>query len=458
MAIKTISDVQSAAGCYTYSNYVIESFKNKTPVSVLVGNDKIINVTIKSDFKTQQLMEKLSKNVNKADNSVELKSILKSKDNLFMSDSGIEFTLGKILKPQKEIPPLGYIGEVIIQSAMFARFLSKNEPVTKSDVEHILNEYLFSNSPILEKRSPNYGYEGKIPDDFLISEFELAKRYFLWLKAANKDYSKYPYNALNNIFSDAVSFANSERVFSHAKELYYNGQTDKLIIEGTGIKGQNITKADIKVYKFVGFNPSNPSSGTKTEINLRVSAKINSVKQFGQVTGLTFDKQQMLFKTLMGVDLTSIKPQYDKLVKSPADLTVPQTRLAAWKLCYESAIKMFNNNTNRINDIVYGIRHFMTLNETTVGGVDLIVVNVGGGLSISDASLINRESIDKYMKKYNLSLDSFKAHYRETAAGRIIEVRLGDKILITVNGRYTSRFANFVEGGEALYEIIEEEI
>lgn len=452
---KTISTVSSTSGPFTYSNYVLESYNSGAAIPVVVEKDTVLDVVI--DKKTASNVKLITalQNAYKSNNRTALLSLIRDKNSVFTNGGNLFFRLGDVVKPVKEYPELGYIGEAIIQSAMYARFLSKDKAVVRKDIENILNEVLYVDKHLV-KNSPNFPSNGvAVPDDIISSTFELASKYVDWLKKANKKYYEYPYNILDNFFRDAVNFANSEQVFSHAKQFYYNGQQDKISIEGTGISGQNVTKADIKVYYYEGFNRKLGVQGTKKEINLRVSAKIKNITQFGQLSGLTFEKQKELFDLLLNVNIDPIEKQFRSIVKSAADLTNSNTRLNAWSLTYKYGTDLFNRSNNKVKDLVRGIKYFMTLNENTVGGVYLMVVSIGSGLSITETNNLTEEKFKQYLKKNKLTEKDIRAEFYTTGAGRQINIMIGDKPLLNLSARYTAnRSANYISGKDVLYEIL----
>jgi hypothetical protein len=460
---KTISTVSSTSGPFTYANYVIDSFVEGKPIKAAVNKTEKALTINRNNKQNSDLIASLKSSYdrNKRD---EILSLLKNKNSILVSTDKVEFKLGDILKPAKETPELGYIGEAIIQAGIFARFCNKDRNISRADIEKRLNDFLKSASnktkTAMVDKSPNYQQKGspKVPDDIVECSYELAEKYVSWLMKAEGKYQKHPYTALDPLFRDAVLFANSPTVTSQSKEIFYNGRQDRISIEGTGVSGQNITKADIKVYKYLGF-VDKKSAGTKTEINLRISAKIKDITQFGQVSGLTWDKQTILFDQLFGVSIDGIKNKYDSLVKEPSMLIDnSQVRLNAYALTYQEAAKQFNQSSNRIKRIVEGVKHFMTLNEEETGGVRLFVVSIGGaGLSVTDTGRLNEQSIKKYMADNKYTEKDIQAHYRETGAGRELYIKIGKETLVDLKGRWTAnRCANYVSGGPLLYKLLKD--
>lgn len=459
MAAK-IKTVNSTSGPFTYSQYVITSFEEGKEIAAELDGKAENFLITKTNNENVKLIKAL-KNAYDNNNRPQLLTLIKSKESILYSGNR-SVVLGDVLKPAKEVPELGYIGEAIIQAGIFARFVSKDKNITRIDIENNLNEFLDSykrkDKNPQEKESPNYQFKGssKVPHDIVKCIYELAPKYCDWLLKANGKYNISPYNALDTLFRDAVAFANSPTVTSQSKEIYFNKRQDYILIEGTGVSGQNKTKADIKVYKYVGYQKGK-SPGVKTEINLRISAKIKDITQFGQVSGLTWDKQEFLFNQLFSVNINGVKNSYDKLVPEPSMLIDDSsTRLKAYALIYQEAVKQFNLSSNKIQKLVNGIKHFMTLNEEETGGVSLFVVSIGGGgLSISDTSRLSVDKLKKYMKDNKYTERDIKAVYRQTDASRIIYVMIGDETLLDLNGRWTAnRCANYVSGGPALYNII----
>lgn len=458
--IKTVS---SSSGPFTYASYVFESFDSGKQIRAYIDEKENTFILDKNDKQNVAIIKSL-KDAYKANKREVVLSIIKDKKSTLKGKGNtIRFLLGDVIKPPKEVPELGYIGEAIIQSGMFARFVNKDKDISRKDIEYRLNEFLDSyrrgsDDMPLQETSPNYQQKGypKVPDDLVICRYELAEPYCEWLLKANGKYNQSPYTALDSLFRDAVAFANSPTVTSQSKEIYYNQRQDFIVIEGTGVSGQNKTKADIKVYKYVGWERGK-SNGIKTEINLRVSAKIKDITQFGQVSGLTWNKQTFLFDQLMGVDISRVKDKYDKLVPEPSLLiSNSQVRLNAYSLTYQEAIKQFNSSSNKLQKIINGIKHFMTLNEDETGGVTLVVVSIGGAsLSITDTSRLTVEMFKKFMDDNKYTEKDIHAVFHQTDAGRQIDIKVKDEKLLNLSGRWTAlRCANYVNGGPALYKIL----
>lgn len=460
MAAK-IKTVSSTSGPFTYAQYVISSFEEQKEIRA-ESEGSVIPFTINKNKKENIDLIKSLKNGYDTNNRDLILRMIRSKDSLLYSSDDRPFVLGDVIKPTKEVPELGYIGEAIIQAGMFARFVNKDKDITRREIENNLNEFLDSykrkdNKP-QQKSSSNYQDKKspKVPDDIVVCQYELAPKYCDWLLKAGGKYNVQPYNALDSLFRDAVTFANSPTVTSQSKEIFYNKRQDFISIEGTGVSGQNITKADIKVFKYVGYEKGR-SPGTKTEINLRISAKIKDITQFGQVSGLTWDKQTLLFNQLFGVNIGGIKSKYDRLVPEPSLLiSNSQVRLDAYSLIYQEAVKQFNQSSNKIQRLVDGVKHFMTLNEEETGGVGLFVVSIGGtGLSISDTKRLSVDKFKKFMSDNKYTERDIRAEYRQTGASRQIIVMAGKEALIDLNGRWTAnRCANYVSGGPVLYKMI----
>ena len=153
----------------------------------------------------------------------------------------------------------------------------------------------------------------------------------------------------------AVRYANSTNVRKWAKLLYENNRSDVIDVRSDGLGGQTTTKVDV----FVEVNSE--------KVDINVSLKAGDVKQFGQVSGVEFEKQIKLWETSFGFgqEIKSLKGQYDNLILKKE--TVPQ----AVALVYQKVAELFNQgikrgNTDIVRKFASSIKYFATLNEDNV--------------------------------------------------------------------------------------------
>jgi hypothetical protein len=153
----------------------------------------------------------------------------------------------------------------------------------------------------------------------------------------------------------AVRYANSATVKKWSKLLYENNRADTIDVMSDGLGGQTTTKVDV----YVKINDK--------KVNINVSLKAGDVKQFGQVSGIEFEKQTKLWETSFGFgqEIKSLESKYNKLIVNKE--TVPQ----AVTMVYQEVANLFNQGIKRgdagmIRKFANSIKYFATLNEDNV--------------------------------------------------------------------------------------------
>ena len=253
-----------------------------------------------------------------------------------------------------KVPSLGYVAEGVIIASMLARFVNKAQAINDADVIKMISEI---------KSAPDKGNQKSVLKvvkmqsanrnpklfDTIIAEVGLAKDYYKFLIDPKSIKVLKPY------ISGAVTFANSITVREWADLFYENDQENKIVIMGTGISGQDETKADVEVYagllKDVELH----------KINLDLSVKSNDTKQFGQVSGSEFEKQLYLWNSLLNINVKAKEKEYNKLA---AAAKIDE----AITLAYKYAAEEFNKQTKalKIKNVVDGlIFHSTKGRETT---------------------------------------------------------------------------------------------
>jgi hypothetical protein len=210
--------------------------------------------------------------------------------------SGEEFSIGELEKP-KSSGNKGDVAEGILGAAITARFINKNNNISKEDVKRVLSSLGSNITKIKEKNfdSPNKNPKIKDTVKFYLSLAESNMKYLL-------DQSSW--NSLDSIFDSSVKYANGSTVVSWSKLLYENNQKNSIEVLSDGLGNQTGTKVDVRV----------KVDGKDTNVNL--SLKAGDVKQFGQVSGSTFDKQISLWDTLIGYDVSNLEKKYTELLSN----------------------------------------------------------------------------------------------------------------------------------------------
>jgi len=262
-------------------------------------------------------------------------------------------SIGSIDKPNININ-YGDMGEAILGAAIAARFMYKNRNITTAQVFGVLYA-LPPGAAIPGKRGmqttkdfKSANENPKVMDDV---NFYLSLSEVNMTTVQNRTNKKLfePYAA------SAVRYANSTNVRKWSKLLYENNRYDKIEVVSDGLGGQRSTKVD--VYVKVDGKP----------VDIKVSLKVGDVKQFGQVSGIEFEKQSKLWETSFGykTNIAGLEESYNQFI---TDNKPPQ----AVSLVYNKVAELFNRDmsttakTNVMRNFSESIKYFATLNEDNV--------------------------------------------------------------------------------------------
>ena len=261
--------------------------------------------------------------------------------------------IGSIDKPNIKYN-LGDMAEGVVGAAIAARFMYKNRNITEAQVFGVIRS--------LPPGTPKKGKKGlettkdyksanenpKVMDDvnFYLSLAEVNMRALQ--ERANE-------NILRPYVRSAVRYANSTSVRKWSKLLYENNRYDKIEVISDGLGGQKSTKVDVSVN--VDGKP----------IDIQVSLKAGDVKQFGQVSGVEFEKQTALWEKSFGYgsEIAGLETKYNELL-------VQNQAAQAVTLVYNKVAAEFNKDMattakNRVfRSFANSIKYFATLDEENV--------------------------------------------------------------------------------------------
>jgi hypothetical protein len=261
--------------------------------------------------------------------------------------------IGSVDKPNIKYN-LGDMAEGVIGAAIVARFIYKNRNINERQVFGVLRS--------MPPGKPKTGKKGLETTKDFKSANENPKvmddvNFYLSLAEVNMTALLLPGNEdlIRPYVRSAVRYANSTNVRKWSKLLYENNRYDKIEVVSDGLGGQTTTKVDVFVK--VDGKP----------IDIQVSLKAGDVKQFGQVSGVEFAKQEKLWETTFGYksDIAGLKTKYEEFVTANQ---VPQ----AVSLVYNKVAAEFNKDmsTNKKNEVIRSlaesIKYFATLNEDDV--------------------------------------------------------------------------------------------
>jgi len=262
-------------------------------------------------------------------------------------------TIGSIDKPNIKYN-LGDMSEAVVGAAIAARFIYKNRSITTSNVYGVLygmppsSNYPGKKGKYTERTFQSVNENKKVTDQVKVYISLAEVNMAAVMDRSNKDLIL-PY------VRSAVRYANSTTVKKWSKLLYENNRADKIDVMSDGLGGQTTTKVDV----YVKVNDE--------KVNINVSLKAGDVKQFGQVSGIEFEKQTKLWETSFGFgsEIKSLESKYNQLISDKS--TVPQ----AVTMVYQEVANLFNQGIKRgdagmIRKFANSIKYFATLNEDNV--------------------------------------------------------------------------------------------
>jgi len=285
------------------------------------------------------------------------------------TDSKVKIiTIGSLNKPNVKYN-LGDMAEGVVGAAITARFIYKNRNINAQLVYGVLRalaksgttNYPGKKGKQVERTFKSANQNPKIMDDVRCF-ISLAEVNMMALLARNNE------TMLKEYVDSAVKYANSNNVKKWAKLVYENNRYDKIEVLSDGLGGQKSTKVDVSV-KITN------DKGELLPVDILVSLKAGDVKQFGQVSGAEFEKQEELWEQLFGYknNIRSLKDKYDKMMfidKKPDEAVF---------LVYSTVTKLLvrdlrNKPDEVLQTLSKAINYFATLNEENV-----TLVQVGGG-------------------------------------------------------------------------------
>ena len=276
--------------------------------------------------------------------------------------------IGSLNKPNVRYN-LGDMAEGVVGAAITARFIYKNKNVNAQLVYGVLSalaksgptNYPGKKGKQVEKTFKSANKNPKIMDDVRCFISLAEVNMLALLSPSNKE-------LLKEYVDSAVKYANSNNVKKWSKLVYENNRYDKIEVLSDGLGGQRSTKVDVSV-KITN------DEGKLLPVDILVSLKAGDVKQFGQVSGAEFEKQEELWEQLFGYrnNISRLRQAYDKLMfidKKPEEAVF---------LVYSTVTKLLVRDLRSKPDEVLqslskAINYFATLNEENV-----TLVQVGGG-------------------------------------------------------------------------------
>ena len=296
----------------------------------------------------------------KTDSAKIIKAIETAKKLVLVSKKGDSAPIGKLLKSSEfggsgAAPGgaakgnRGDMAEAIFAAAITARFMTRNENITATHIHALLDRLR------TDKMQQTHEYEGLNMNPKIIDSVTLKVGLAIPNLVALQDRAIRA--SLSDIVASAIKYANAPTVVKWAKMLYENNQRNAIEIIADGIGDQTGTKVDVRL----------KVDGVATNVN--VSLKAGDVKQFGQVGGSGFDKQEYLWEKLAGLNISTIKNKY-------VEFLAQKKALKAIETSYGEAADKFNAEVKKSEKNAYqklssGVNFFGTLHEENVTLVQL---------------------------------------------------------------------------------------
>ena len=269
---------------------------------------------------------------------------------------------------------LGDISEGVLGAALYAKLLARTgqgiADITSKDVWDVIN----SSTTGTEANGITW-HETSKDIGGAIDKISYRMRIKNQASRALKDPANF--NKINNtIVESSVSFVNGRYGTKYAESIYLNRKADEIGIVSDGLSDQKADPVTGLVKKTDVFITSTNDQGQKVKERLPISLKAgSSVKQFGQVSGKTFDKMIGLLKPF-NIDVSSLQGKWNKVVKG-SNMSVDSIRGA--EAIFPDIAKMINERlrgpkaeANFVHNVASAIHYFAASNDPKVRLVQLV--------------------------------------------------------------------------------------
>lgn len=398
---------------------VTDSMRTGTPLGA--GGQQVVIRNVAENIETLNLWLKLATNRSTEREAIQLELVTARNDKI---------KIARLDKPKKGAGGnRGDIAEGILGAAIAARFINKNRPIERRDIHEVIKRMKGSGSRRdTQYKSPNAN-ESVIDD----------VRFFLALAKPNMDALSDPKNfvALEDLFDSAVKYANGKTVVAWSELLYYNNQYNFIEVISDGLGGQRSTKIDVAVK--VDDKP--------TDIN--ISLKAGDVKQFGQVGGIEFEKQEALWNNALGIDIKILEAKYQKLVADHKAIDAIYEVYNFVQRRINSALSSSTESKKMLDTLAEGILYFATLREKDVTLVQL---------DSREAKIYNFSNVKPMIS----SLTNLRADLKDSAGKPKLTIRdsASGKALLEFRVKQENKpsgeiyIRNYIEKGELLSDLI----
>ena len=359
------------------------------------------------------------------------------------------YTFGQILKPRIGAN-MGDVAEGVFAAAIAVRFINRNATVTKSDVNSLIRglptPVSLSKGKVVQKTFKADNKDIDLKDDVIlkISLAEYNMKFFLDIKSQS---------VLDSYIDSAVKYANDQKVQKWSKLVYENGRYDKIEVTADGLGGQTTTKVDVYV-------KITDDKNVLQDVDIKVSLKIDDVKQFGQQGGTLFEATgkkkgyKEYWENLFGIDISSQKNAYNKMKG------VDHNTSGAINLIYEyvagelqEKLDDKKSSESTLSKLGKAIQYYATLNDEHV---ELVQLTNG------DAKIYNFAGLPNVIKDYVWNVEYSKGISSSGESIPIITIHQKGKptnILLILRVKIETLnnapyYRNYVEKGKFLGDLI----
>lgn len=234
---------------------------------------------------------------------------------------------------------------------------------------------------------------------------------------------------LGNIIQSSVKYANSATVQQLATMIHDNNKFNTIDVKAVGAIMQLESKVDVLVHV----------DGKPVDIN--VSLKADQVKQFGQVGGAGYEKQEMLWMSLFNMSPKAYEAKYYQTLKMKNNDHL-QAIAAIYKDMAIDVSNAINSNPSRMyREISEGIKWYMTMRDPSVTLVQL---------SRKEALVYQFQNLEILLTGQKL-----KAVYIDKANPQVDIKDSHGKTLFSVRARRDGNYIrNVIEKGPLLTELV----
>jgi hypothetical protein len=342
---------------------------------------------------------------------------------------------------------LGDISEGVLGAALYAKLLARTKDgisdITSNDVWNVLNQGTQSTEVAGVVWNENSADIGGAID-------KISYRMRIKAQAARALKDPNNFDKINNsIVESSVSFVNGRYGSKYAEAIYMNRKADEIGIVSDGLSEQKADPVTGLVKKTDVFITSTNEEGQKVKERLPISLKAgSSVKQFGQVSGKTFDKMIGLLKPF-NIDVSSLESKWNDVVKGSnraedsirgAEAIFPDiANMLNAKLKGPKAEAMF------VHNIASAIHYFAASNDPKVRLVQLIGAN--------KVHVLNTNLLFEKIARKDIDLQAFATTGDGKAKITIKDINSG-KPLISLRSYHTDNAQrNIVEMEKLMKEL-----